>query len=150
MVLGGTFDHLHDGHYHLLKTAGYLSNTISIGLTSEKYLQDRPKKFQDKILPYKKRLENLMLYISQINTNFNYYIFPIDHPWKNFSINHPTLDSIITSEETLASLVVINKARAKKGLKNLSPVVISTVTSKKGNFLSSTKIREKVVKTGNF
>ena len=51
--MGGTFDHLHDGHKFLLRTALRLSNNIEIGLTSQKLLKNKKAAlcFQ-KILPF--------------------------------------------------------------------------------------------------
>ena len=141
IVLGGTFDHLHDGHYLLLRTAGSVANTISIGLTSTNYLEIHPKKYNDLIFPYEKRLEELIKYLNKIDFKFNFYIFPIDHPWRNFSTTNPILDSIIVSEETVSNVKLINEIRVEKNLKKLSCVVVPGAISKQGNYLSSTKLR---------
>ena len=144
IVLGGTFDRLHDGHFLLLKTAGTVANTISIGLTTTKYLNQYIKSYNDKIYPYDKRLNNLMNFLNKINLDFNYYIFPIDHPWDNFSAKNPNLDAIITSEETLSSVSLINTARTKNSLNELECVVISGAVTTDGDYLSSTKLRAKL------
>jgi pantetheine-phosphate adenylyltransferase len=39
--MGGTFDHLHDGHKYLLKIALNVSNYIEIGLTSQELLKKK-------------------------------------------------------------------------------------------------------------
>ena len=41
--MGGTFDHLHDGHKYLIETALSISHQVVIGLTSQKML--KRKKF---------------------------------------------------------------------------------------------------------
>lgn len=146
MVLGGTFDKLHDGHYHLLNTASSLANSISIGLTSTNYQELYPKKYKEKVFSYVKRLEQLIKFINELNLNINYYIFPINHPWKNESSTNPFLDSIIVSEETSSSIKLINNKRTENNLKPLKAVVISGVVSKKGTYLSSTALRKKLIK----
>ena len=59
--MGGTFDHLHEGHKLLLKTALSISETIEIGLTSQKLLEN--KKFYSKLEDYQTRKENLESFV---------------------------------------------------------------------------------------
>ena len=141
-VIGGTFDKLHDGHTLLIKTACTIARTVSIGLTSSLYLERYPKKYAEKIYSYNYRLEQLTKFILSISIEFNFFIFPIDHPWDNFSIIGPDLDCILVSEETLRTAETINKEREKRSLKELEVVVIPGVLSTKdGFYLSSTKLR---------
>ena len=53
--LGGTFDHFHAGHALFLDISCYYSNQIHIGLISDKYLDNHPKKYRKKIQKYSKR-----------------------------------------------------------------------------------------------
>ncbi len=62
MGLGGTFDHLHEGHKLLLKTALSISEKVEIGLTSQELLKN--KQFFSKLEDYKTRKANLELFIS--------------------------------------------------------------------------------------
>ncbi|GAG97631.1 unnamed protein product, partial [marine sediment metagenome] len=39
--MGGTFDHLHEGHKFLLKTALSISEYVEIGLTTQKLLEKK-------------------------------------------------------------------------------------------------------------
>ena len=39
--LGGSFDHLHDGHHFLLKTAAKLGNHLTIGLTTDEMIKHK-------------------------------------------------------------------------------------------------------------
>ena len=141
-VIGGTFDKLHQGHTLLIKTACTTAKTDSIGLTSNVYLQNYPKKHSDKLFPYEYRLEQLTKFISSLSSDYNFYIFPIDHPWNNFSIQSPELDCIVVSEETIQTAEIINNERKKNSLKELAIVIIPGVVSEKdGHYLSSTRIR---------
>ena len=39
--LGGSFDHLHDGHRFLLETATKLANHMTIGLTTDEMIKHK-------------------------------------------------------------------------------------------------------------
>lgn len=144
-VIGGTFDKLHQGHSLLIKTACTIAKTVSIGLTSTKYLQIYPKKHGEKVYSYEYRLEQLTKFILSISPEFNFYIFPIDHPWDNFSIKNPDFDCIIVSEETLKTAEKINNERKSNSLRELAIAIIPGVVSEKdGHYLSSTKLRSEV------
>ena len=141
-VIGGTFDKLHQGHTLLIKTACTIAKTVSIGLTSTEYLKKYPKKYSEKLYSYDHRLNQLVNFIQSLSPEFNFFIFPIDHPWDNFSIKGPDLDCIIVSEETLQTAETINKERRKSSLQELSMVIIPGVLSAKdGLYLSSTRLR---------
>ncbi len=141
-VMGGTFDKLHHGHTLLIKTACTVAKTVSIGLTSTKYLEKYPKKYSEKLYPYDYRLEQLNKFIHSLSPEFNFFISPIDHPWDNISLTIPELDCIIVSEETLKTADIINKERRKNSLQELAIVVIPGVLSAKdGFYLSSTHLR---------
>ena len=60
--MGGTFDHLHEGHKFLLKIALKLSHQIEIGLTSQELLKN--KKYYSKLENYRTRENNLKRFIS--------------------------------------------------------------------------------------
>jgi pantetheine-phosphate adenylyltransferase len=62
--MGGTFDHLHDGHKFLIKTALLFSKKIVIGLATENLL--KKKKHTEKIENYKTREQNLKAFIDSI------------------------------------------------------------------------------------
>ena len=141
-VMGGTFDKLHLGHTLLIKTACTIAKTVSIGLTSTRYLAKYPKNYSEKLYSFAYRLEQLNKFILSLSIEFNFYIFPIDHPWDNFSITGADLDCIIVSEETLKTAEKINTERKKLSLSELAIVVIPGVLSDKdGHYLSSTKLR---------
>ena len=62
--MGGTFDHLHDGHKSLLRTALKLSQNIEIGLTSQNLLKN--KKAASKLEDYNTRETNLKNFICSL------------------------------------------------------------------------------------
>lgn len=133
VVLGGTFDLLHDGHKALLRKAFSLGVPL-IGLTSNRMaglsrqrrvrdFQERKKdleKFIDREFPQKAR-------IVEIDDEFG-----------------PTLkedfDYIVVSPGTYKTAVLINKEREKIGKRPMKIVMIDFVLGKDGLPLSSTKI----------
>ena len=67
LVVGGTFDYLHQGHKALLKTACQHGRQITIGLTSDKFVED--KVLSQTILPYSQRLKTLKTFLRKVIKN---------------------------------------------------------------------------------
>lgn len=139
--MGGTFDHLHDGHRFLLEMALSLGEEVHIGLATEKMFSR--KKYTEKIEEYNIRKKNLEAYISTIADLTRVKIFELEDPYGP-PINDPTYDSIIASQETYNGALKINEIREEKGYTPLVIIVIPMLMGKNGKQLSSTTIREKL------
>ena len=139
--MGGTFDHLHDGHKFLLDTAFSLAQEVHIGLTTEKMLSR--KKFASKIENYGTRKKNLENYIRNIADLSRLKVFELDDPYGP-PINVPAYDGIIVSQETFMGALRINEIRVEKGYPPIIIVVIPLIMGKDNKRLSSTAIREKI------
>jgi pantetheine-phosphate adenylyltransferase len=63
------------------------------------------------------------------------------------TIDDPTIDTIVVSEETAAVANEINSLRAEKGLKSLKIIKVPNVYTPKGELLTSTSIRSKLNKS---
>ena len=141
IVIGGTFDKLHDGHFLLLSTSFSLAIKVSIGLTSTKYLEKYPKKHADQLFSYSHRLQQLIAYLASAKFDKpNYHIFPIDQPWGP-AADIAEFDGMVASEETLPTVLKINHAREEAGLEPLTPIIIPGALSTTGQYLSSSKLR---------
>ncbi len=136
--MGGTFDHLHDGHKSLIQIALSLSEKVVIGLTSDNILTK--KKFRSKIENYQKRLEILKSYISETSDLSRVEIIKLEDPYGP-PINEADYEGIIVSQETYEGALKINQIREEKGFKPLIIVVIPLILDKKKNKISSTSIR---------
>ncbi|MHA1908589.1 MAG: adenylyltransferase/cytidyltransferase family protein [Candidatus Thorarchaeota archaeon] len=76
VVFAGTFDHLHEGHKYLLRTAMKLGEKVGIGLTSDKLLEH--KKNREKIQSFEKRRQALITFFEDEKSSERCQIFPID------------------------------------------------------------------------
>ena len=133
VVIGGTFDILHQGHKALLKRAFGLGQ-VTIGLTSDamarKIKKRKTKFFQQR----KKELEKFIKNDFKVKAK----IIKIEDKFG------PTLkenfDYIVVSPETYSTAVLINEERKKKKKKAMRIVKIKFVLAKDGKPISATKI----------
>ena len=141
--LGGTFDHLHDGHKLLLKTAAKLGDHVAIALATEELLKN--KKYRNKLESYAIRESNLRTYLeNELNMpNNSYTIIPLNEPF-GIAITEPKLEVHVSSLETHQVSIKINEERIKNGLPPMILVIIPIVNDSEGNKLSSTEIRSKL------
>ncbi len=143
MGLGGTFDHFHEGHKFLLKTALSISELTEIGLTSQDLLKN--KQYSSKLEDYETRKENLKSYISSIADLNRVNIVEISN-WSDMDkyAQDPEYDGLVVSQETYDNALKLNENRMKKGLKPLVLIVIPLLKDENSNKISSTSIREKI------
>ncbi len=139
--MGGTFDHLHDGHKFLIKTALLFSKKIVIGLTTEDLL--KKKKHAAKIENYKTREQNLKAFIDSIGHLNRVEIVPLNDPYGP-PVHEPEYEGIIASQETYKNALKINEIRESKNFTPLIIIVIPMIKDRNKNILSSTAIREKL------
>jgi pantetheine-phosphate adenylyltransferase len=137
--MGGTFDHLHEGHKYLITTALSVSEKIVIGLTTEKLLKN--KKFFSKLEDYKTREKNLRSFIKTIVDSNRVEIIELNDLYGP-PINEPEYEGIIVSQETYKTAVKINEIIEQKGFKPLIIIVIPIIKDKNNNKISSTAIRK--------
>ena len=139
--MGGTFDHLHEGHKLLLKTALSVSEFIEIGLTSQKLLEK--KQFSSKLEDYNVREANIKNYISSFTNLKRINIVEIkDWNEMNKYAQDPQYEGLIVSQETYENALKLNESREKKGLGPLILIVIPLIKDINNNKISSTSIRE--------
>jgi len=139
--MGGTFDHLHDGHKYLIETALSISHQVVIGLTSQEML--KRKKFASKIEDYNTRKRNLESFISSITELDWVKIVELNDPYGP-PIKEPEYEGLIASQETYSNALKLNEVREANGFKPLIIIVIPMIMGKNNQRLSSTAIREKL------
>jgi pantetheine-phosphate adenylyltransferase len=117
VILGGTFETLHEGHKRLLRLALSSGRKVYIGLTSDEFTRANKKYRCSSFASRKRRLEEFLG-----NDMKRVEIFRLD------DVYGPTLEgrfnAIVVSDETSEKAEEINRLRSIKGLK---PLVILTI-----------------------
>eukprot|EP00947_MAST-08B_sp_MAST-8B-sp1_P004487 g4487.t1 len=144
VVLGGTFDHMHNGHKKLLfVSASVCSEELTIGITSDAMLSK--KKGKELIEPIDKRKESVRDFLVTFKPSLAVNLVTIDDPFGP-SIVVPDLEAIVVSTETLRGGQMVNDRRIAAGLK---PLAIVATKRQDSSTLSSTFVREWMVKKGH-
>jgi len=136
-LVAGTFDHLHQGHQKLLKTAIQTAARISCGLTNSSFVSHKP--LAQLIQPRPTRYSRLSSLLS--NQTSNWSIFPLKHPFEPAASSNQ-FDTIIASTETAPTVKHINRLRLHRRLKPLKPIIINLIKSSDQKSLSSARIRQ--------
>ena len=137
VMVGGTFDPLHDGHKRLLTRSFDLAGPdgyVVIGLTTDSFAS---RKIHP-IRPFNSRKLDLERYIIAHAHSTGWTIEPLDNRYG--SAIDSDFDALIVSEETLPVAIEINKLRREKGKKKVDIHQISCVLAEDGRWISSTRI----------
>ena len=140
VVFAGTFDHLHEGHKHIIRTAFKLSKTVALGLTSDSMLAY--KSDRRLIQSYDERYAELEKFIQTEFEIERTGIFPIDST-EGGADKMVDLEALIVSDEigVVQNAFDINQMRIDNGLRRFHIIVIPRVRTKDGRPLSSSRTR---------
>ncbi|MFW9828938.1 MAG: pantetheine-phosphate adenylyltransferase [Candidatus Thorarchaeota archaeon] len=140
--LGGTFDHLHEGHKFLLKIALSLSEFVEIGLTSQDLLKN--KQFSSELEDYQTRKKYLENFLKSIADLRRINIVEIKN-WSDMDkyAQDPEYEGLVVSQETYENALKLNTNRERMGLKPLVLIVIPLIKDENDKKISSTSIRKK-------
>jgi len=133
VVVGGTFDVLHEGHKALLRKAFELGQ-VGIGLTSNTMAKKMKNREVQDFETRKKELEDF------INKEFKgeYRIVKINDEF-GFTLEKD-FDYIIVSPETYQTAKLINEERKKRNRKPIEIVKIDLVLAEDGKPISADRI----------
>jgi len=140
VLLGGTFDRLHKGHEDLLRRAFDVGDHVSIGVTTDEYVEGSRKGHKELIQPFDKRMEVLSNFLEEQGQLDRVVTIPL-HEAMGSKIFDPRLGALIVSEETKQRGHEVNGLREKKGKKTVDILVVSMRHDEKGQ-ISSTRLRQ--------
>lgn len=136
-ILGGTFDYLHAGHKRFIDAACGLSEKVTIGVTTEKLLEQ--KIHRDAIQNYKVRRKALKDYLKTRGWLDKVSIIPlIDIIGAGFEKD---VDAIFAIDESYKNARFINKERIKQKLPPAKITIVPMLHADDGGLVSSKRIR---------
>lgn len=139
VIASGTFDRLHEGHKHFLKSAFNLGY-VYIGLTSDNMVKNKP--FADAIQSYDTRKANLIEYLSSEGKEIDndYQIMEINDRY-GFAPEFMDADVIVVTSDTIEAAEEINDTRAEYGIYPLEIIEVELIL-KDNKKISSSDIRK--------
>jgi pantetheine-phosphate adenylyltransferase len=137
LMVGGTFDPLHDGHKRLISRTFDLAGKggqVVIGLTTDTFASAK----MHPIRPYAVRERELAAYLEESGFIAHWEIETLNDRFG--SALDADFDAIVVSEETLPVAVEINRLRREKKKKKVDIHQITCVLAEDGRWISSTRI----------
>jgi pantetheine-phosphate adenylyltransferase len=137
VMVGGTFDPLHDGHKRLLSRTFELAGKhgqVVIGLTTDTFASSK----SHPIRPFSIRERELAAFLHDSDFPSAWTIEPLNDRFG--SALDADFDAIVVSEETLPVAVDINRLRRERKKKKVDIHQITCVLADDGRWISSTRI----------
>lgn len=137
VMVGGTFDPLHDGHKRLITRSFELAGSegsVIIGLTSDTFASKK----SHPIKSYPVRKANLERFIHDKYFPASYTIEELNDRYG--SALDAEFDALVVSEETLPIAKDINSLRKERGRRKVDIHQITCVLAEDGKWISSTRI----------
>lgn len=137
IMVGGTFDPLHDGHRLLISRAFDLAGPdglVTIGLTCDSFANRKTHP----IHPYKVRYDALVTYIQSLQRPVRWTVEELSDQFG--SSLDADFDALVVSEETFPVGKIINQKRRERGRPCVEIHMIRCVLAEDGRWISSTRI----------
>ena len=136
-MLGGTFDHLHNGHKKLLMAAvSICKECLIIGVVASDLLRSKGYAYLIQLIDERK--QNVIAYIKAIRPDLQLHIETIHDPFGP-SIVVDQIGAIVVSSETIPGALKINQLRKQKQLNECQIYVLRRSNC---STLSSTFLRQ--------
>ncbi|XP_025096576.1 bifunctional coenzyme A synthase-like isoform X2 [Pomacea canaliculata] len=125
VVLGGTFDRLHNGHKVLLSTSSLLcEQKLTVGVTNKDMIKS--KILKELIEPVESRMSSVSHFVHDIKPSLNIKTVAIEDIYGPTTV-YPDFECLVVSQETIKGGDMINAERVKKGMKPLEIVIVDLV-----------------------
>jgi inosine/xanthosine triphosphatase len=138
VIIGGTFNCIHDGHKALFDKAFEIGDFVLIGLTSDE-MANRSRKLL-KIIHFKSREKALIKFINKNYPGKKIKIHEITEVYNETLTKKVEADVIVASEGKKLIIDKINKIRKKNKLKPLDPILVPYILAEDDTPIKSTKI----------
>lgn len=139
-ALGGTFDRLHDGHKHFLKTAFQHAEAVVIGVTTA--IMNSTKAYAERIEEFDVRSKHLHTFLKTFGKP--YRLIPLTDMYGE-TLTNKNVDALAITTLTRKGALIVNQKRTQLGLQPLPLIEASMLTTTHGDILSSSLIRSGLV-----
>ncbi|KAL0477190.1 nucleotidyl transferase [Acrasis kona] len=158
VCMGGTFDHVHLGHYLCFSQIAMIFNgkgSIIVGISDGDLLKDKTDK--ELLQSFDKRKVNFEHCMIQIHpqillpskkhkTEYTFDIMQLFEPYGP-TVTYEDIEALVVSEETEKGGHSVNKKRVEKGMKEVELFVAPVIRPRGSNCkLSSSQIRQELSK----
>lgn len=138
VVLGGTFDPVHDGHRALFERAFELGD-VTVGLTSDE-LAPKTRNVDRFVRSFEERRADLEAELERFAEEHD-RSFEIRELTKPTGIaTEPGFDVLIVSPDTERGAEMVNEERRERGLEPLEIEIVGHVYAEDGEIISSTRV----------
>jgi pantetheine-phosphate adenylyltransferase len=137
VMVGGTFDPLHDGHKKLLERSFEIAGRngfVTVGVTADGFANRKAHP----IRPFEIRKSELVEFLNSAGYSGRYEVEVLNDRFG--SALESDFDALVVSEETFKTGVEINEIRKEKGQKKVDLHQITCVLADDGKWISSTRI----------
>ena len=141
VMVGGTFDPLHDGHKKLIERSFTIAGDggeVVIGLSGDVFANRKAHP----IRPFEERKADLVAFVESLTAELkSTAVWKIEELHDKYGSTLDTdFDAIVVSEETFPTAMEINKLRKEKKRSKVDIHQITCVLADDGRWISSTRI----------
>ena len=137
VALGGSFDHLHDGHKDFILFAAEISKNLIIGVTDQQMVLKKP--YPDLIQPTHVRKQAVLNFCNRHEIKAK--LITLNNPFGP-TIEENTIEAVICTTDTLPGANKINEIRSKLHIKELPIHVHKLKKDKEGTAtISAERVR---------
>lgn len=138
VFVAGTFDGLHKGHEIVLRAAFAQGEKVTIGLTSNNFVQNF--KTGKEIAPFNTRKTQLKQWLAEKKLIDRSQVIAIDDPYEP-AVSDPQVEALVVTAQNKHRGEEINQKREERGLKPLILVEVPLVPAEDGQPISTTRVR---------